>query len=78
MPTSPVLTAEDVATLEPGDVVQAGALFAGVCNEEMGFTVSEVSDKGIVTFDVDFMGAYMCAVSCKSQGGKLVWHQHNK
>ena len=62
-----------LAGLHPGDVVEAGAIFAGITKEPVALRVIEQCEGGDDEFDAAYYGVTLCKVRAVVTGEKVSW-----
>ena len=62
-----------LAGLHPGDVVEAGAIFAGITKEPVALRVVEQCEGGDVEFVAAYFGVTLCKVRAVVTGEKVSW-----
>ncbi len=62
-----------LAGLHPGDVVEAGAIFAGITKEPVALRVIEQCEGGDVEFVAAYFGVTLCKVRAVVTGEKVSW-----
>jgi len=59
-----------------GDILESGIPFPGMVDEPFVWTVTSVSAKGVINFDVTWHGVMFCRYSRKaSAGDKAIWRR---